>query len=87
MHGRASTGATTPTKDCKWGLAMDETIPRMKRHADKAPGGPNEDRDGGFQHGGWLVPYFDEKIGEIMSEWTAPKRGSLLCFSDRGTGL
>jgi dihydrofolate reductase len=36
----------------------------------QAPGGPNEDRDGGFQHGGWLVPYFDEKIGEIMTEWT-----------------
>jgi dihydrofolate reductase len=36
----------------------------------QAPGGPNEDRDGGFQHGGWLVPYFDEKFGEIMAEWT-----------------
>jgi dihydrofolate reductase len=36
----------------------------------QAPGGPNEDRDGGFQHGGWLVPYFDPKFGEIMTEWT-----------------
>jgi dihydrofolate reductase len=36
----------------------------------QAPGGPGEDRDGGFQHGGWLVPYFDEKFGEIMTEWT-----------------
>jgi dihydrofolate reductase len=36
----------------------------------QAPGGPNEDRDGGFQHGGWLVPYFDGKFGEIMTEWT-----------------
>lgn len=36
----------------------------------QAPGGPNEDRDGGFRHGGWLVPYFDDKLGEIMTEWT-----------------
>lgn len=36
----------------------------------QAPGGPNEDRDGGFQHGGWVVPYFDAKFGEIMTEWT-----------------
>ena len=36
----------------------------------QAPGGPDEDRDGGFRHGGWLVPYFDEKFGEIMAEWT-----------------
>lgn len=36
----------------------------------QAPGGPDEDRDGGFPHGGWLVPYFDEKFGQIMTEWT-----------------
>lgn len=36
----------------------------------QAPGGPNEDRDGGFQHGGWLVPYFDEMFAGIMTEWT-----------------
>lgn len=36
----------------------------------QAPGGPDEDRDGGFQHGGWLVPYFDEKFAKIMTEWT-----------------
>jgi dihydrofolate reductase len=40
----------------------------------QAPGGPNEDHDGGFQHGGWLVPYFDAKFVEIMTEWT--KRAS-----------
>ena len=36
----------------------------------QAPGGPNEDREGGFVHGGWLVPYFDEKFVEIMTEWS-----------------
>lgn len=36
----------------------------------QAPGGPDEDRDGGFPHGGWLVPYFDERFGQVMTEWT-----------------
>jgi len=26
----------------------------------QAPGGPDEDRDGGFEHGGWSFPYFSE---------------------------
>ena len=25
----------------------------------QAPGGPDEDPDSGFKHGGWLVPYAD----------------------------
>ncbi|WP_228546127.1 dihydrofolate reductase family protein [Halegenticoccus tardaugens] len=32
----------------------------------QAPGGPDEDRDGGFEHGGWSVNYWDEKMGDIM---------------------
>jgi dihydrofolate reductase len=44
----------------------------------QAPGGPNEDRDSGFQHGGWLVPYCDEKFGEIMTEWTKQAGAFLL---------
>lgn len=32
----------------------------------QAPGGPDEDPDGGFEHGGWTVNYWDEKMGEIM---------------------
>jgi len=43
----------------------------------QAPGGPNEDCDGGFQHGGWLVPYFDAKFGEIVTEW-AKRAGAFL---------
>ena len=26
----------------------------------QAPGHPEEDRDGGFEHGGWHLPYFDD---------------------------
>ncbi len=32
----------------------------------QAPGGPDEDRDGGFQFGGWTVPYFDEDMGTTV---------------------
>ncbi|NUO59126.1 MAG: dihydrofolate reductase [Hamadaea sp.] len=28
----------------------------------QAPGGPQEDTDGGFAHGGWSHPYFDEDV-------------------------
>lgn len=34
----------------------------------QAPGGPNEDRGGGFRHGGWLVPFFDEALGRYMND-------------------
>ena len=44
----------------------------------QAPGGPDEDRDGGFEHGGWLVPCFDDRFGEIMTEWTTRAGGFLL---------
>lgn len=29
----------------------------------QAPGGPDEDWSGGFEHGGWLANYFDEEAG------------------------
>jgi len=29
----------------------------------QAPGGENEDRDGGFAHGGWTLPYWHDDIG------------------------
>jgi dihydrofolate reductase len=36
----------------------------------QAPGGPDEDRDGGFEHGGWSVNYWDEMMGQIIVEDT-----------------
>ena len=30
----------------------------------QAPGGQDEDRDGGFEYGGWTVPYWHDSIGE-----------------------
>lgn len=35
----------------------------------QAPGGPDEDREGGFAHGGWTFPYADEASGAAIAEW------------------
>lgn len=37
----------------------------------QAPGGPQEDPVGGFKYGGWVVPYFDETLGEAVGEMFA----------------
>jgi dihydrofolate reductase len=45
----------------------------------QGPGGPDEDRDGGFDHGGWAVPFAqDEGFFEETSKWIAGAGGLLL---------
>jgi dihydrofolate reductase len=44
----------------------------------QAPGGAEEDTDGGFRHGGWTMPYFDpEVMGAAIGE-TAERTDALL---------
>jgi dihydrofolate reductase len=44
----------------------------------QAPGGPQEDPSGGFEHGGWLVPFGDEEFGARMVELTQQAGAVLL---------
>jgi dihydrofolate reductase len=37
----------------------------------QAPGGPDEDPDGGFPYGGWSFPFNDEDFGVTMTNWFA----------------
>ncbi|AVT38144.1 dihydrofolate reductase family protein [Plantactinospora sp. BB1] len=34
----------------------------------QAPGGPGEDDDNGFAHGGWMVNYWDDQVAEAMTD-------------------
>ncbi|WP_250494796.1 dihydrofolate reductase family protein [Caballeronia sp. GAWG1-1] len=34
----------------------------------QAPGGPEEDRSGGFRFGGWIVPFADKAIGDNLQD-------------------
>ena len=43
----------------------------------QAPGRPDEDLRGGFEHGGWAQPYFDPVMASVAAEGIA-KGGSLL---------
>ena len=43
----------------------------------QAPGRPDEDTRGGFEHGGWAAPYSDEAMGKVSAESMA-ETGALL---------
>ena len=40
----------------------------------QAPGGPEEDREGGFGYGGWTVPYWDDDLSGFMGETMTSSR-------------
>jgi len=44
----------------------------------QAPGGPDEDLEGGFEHGGWQFPYADEVMGRLITDGFADADGFLL---------
>ena len=44
----------------------------------QAPGSPTEDRDGGFDYGGWQMSYFDDVFGEFVMNGMAESGGMLL---------
>ena len=44
----------------------------------QAPGAPDEDREGGFEHGGWQAPLMDERSNGVMVEQWATADALLL---------
>ncbi|MBO4139912.1 dihydrofolate reductase [Micromonospora tulbaghiae] len=44
----------------------------------QAPGEPDEDREGGFSHGGWQMPLLDDKSGAVMFQQASSMDALLL---------
>jgi dihydrofolate reductase len=44
----------------------------------QAPGGPQEDTEGGFKHGGWQMKFWDDAAGRIIDEQLAETQALLL---------
>ena len=44
----------------------------------QAPGGPEEDTEGGFEHGGWQFRDSPVELGEIIEEWESRTEALLL---------
>jgi dihydrofolate reductase len=51
-------------------LSLDGVMP--------APGGPDEDRSGGFDQGGWQMGYFDDVFGKLVTDAFEATGGFLL---------
>ena len=44
----------------------------------QGPGGADEDTEGGFKHGGWQIPFWDDAAGNIMDQQLAETQALLL---------
>jgi dihydrofolate reductase len=44
----------------------------------QAPGGPEEDTSGGFKYGGWIAPYNDDFLDNVMGEQMSGRSDLLL---------
>lgn len=44
----------------------------------QSPGADDDDREGGFTHGGWLAPYFDDQLWQTIAELHGQAGGLLL---------
>jgi dihydrofolate reductase len=49
----------------------------------QAPARPDEDSRGGFEHGGWAIPYADEVMGRAMGERMQAAEGGALVLGRR----
>jgi hypothetical protein len=59
---------------------------RIARRSHAGLGGPDEDRRGGFERGGWQIPLSDEEVGTFLNDVYAPMiigQGTRL-FADTG---
>ena len=56
---------------------MGELVVNMFTSLDgvlQGPGGPDEDREGGFEYGGWQAPLLDEESGKVITDHIAGLR-------------
>jgi hypothetical protein len=56
-----------PAISATMNISMDGVI--------QAPGRPDEDTRGGFDRGGWAMPYYDEVMAQRMGEGIAASGG------------
>src|SRR3712207_4249328 len=69
---------TSASRDGLIGMKLTVTTFQTLDGVMQAPGGPEEDPRGGFEHGGWLVPHADAELGAFMDATFQPAEAFLL---------